>query len=70
MKHSTKIIFQVVIYLLLGISLFSSLLLTCLDLKTEQSKTILIILTTSSMLNAFIWLYYELKNAPQIEDNE
>lgn len=70
MKQSTKLMFQIVIYVLLGISVFSSLLLTSLDLKTEQSKTILIILTISSMLNAFMWLYYILKNDLTFKDNE
>jgi len=70
MKQSTKLAFQIVIWLLLGISVFSSLLLTCLDLKIEQSKTILIILTISSMLNTFIWLYYVLKNDLTFKDNE
>mgnify|MGYP003457275224 FL=1 len=70
MKHSTKIIFQVVIYLLLAITMLSSLSFVLLDLNIEQSKLCLKILGVSSILNIFIWLYYELKNAPQIEDHE
>ncbi len=70
MKHSTKIIFQVVIYLLLAITILSSLSFVLLDLNIEQGKLCLKILGVSSILNIFIWLYYELKNAPQIEDHE
>ena len=70
MKQSTKLIFQVVIYLLLAISILSSLSFVILDLNTEESKPCLKILGVSSILNIFIWLYYELKNAPQMEDHE
>ena len=70
MKHSTQIIFQVVIYLLLAITILSSLSFVLLDLNTDESKLCLKILGVSSILNTFIWLYYELKNAPQIEDHE
>ena len=62
MKQSTKIIFQVVIYLLLGITILSSLSFVLLDLNTDESKLCLKILGVSSILNIFIWLYYELKN--------
>lgn len=70
MKPLTKLIFQVVIYLLLTISLLSSLSFVLLNLDIDQSKLCLKILGVSSILNIFIWLYYELKNAPQIEDHE
>ena len=70
MKHSTKIIFQVVIYLLLGITILSSLSFVLLDLNTEQGKLCLKILGTSAILTTFMWLYYELKTAPQMEDHE
>ena len=70
MKHSTKIIFQVVIYLLLAISILSSLSFVLLDLNIEQGKLCLKILGVSSILNIFIWLYYQLKTAPQMEDHE
>ena len=70
MKPLTKLIFQVVIYLLLTISLLSSLSFVLLNLDIDQSKLCLKILGVSSILNIFIWLYYELKNALQIEDYE
>ena len=70
MKPLTKLIFQVVIYLLLEISLLSSLSFVLLNLDIDESKLCLKILGVSSILNIFIWLYYELKNAPQIEDHE
>jgi hypothetical protein len=40
------------------------------DLKIEEAILCLKILGASSILNTFIWLYYELKNAPQIEEHE
>ena len=70
MKHSTKLIFQVVIYLLLAITILSSLSFVLLDLNIEQRKLCLKILGTSAILTTFMWLYYELKNAPQMEDHE
>lgn len=70
MKPLTKLIFQVIIYLLLVISLLSSLSFVLLNLNIDQSKLCLKILGVSSILNIFIWLYYELKNALQIEDHE
>ena len=70
MKPLTKLIFQVVIYLLLAISILSSLSFVLLDLNIEQRKLCLKILGVSSILNIFIWLYYELKNALQMEDHE
>ena len=70
MKQSTKIIFQVVIYLLLAITILSSLSFVLLDLNTEQRKLCLKILGASAILTTFVWLYYELKNAPQMEDHE
>ena len=70
MKQSTKIIFQVVIYLLLAITILSSLSFVLLDLNIEQRKLCLKILGASAILTTFVWLYYELKNAPQMEDHE
>ena len=70
MKHSTKIIFQVVIYLLLAITILSSLSFVLLNLNIEQGKLCLKILGASAILTTFMWLYYELKNAPQMEDHE
>ena len=70
MKPLTKLIFQVIIYLLLAISILSSLSFVLLDLDSDESKLSLKILGVSSILNIFIWLYYELKNAPQIKDHE
>ena len=70
MKQSTKIIFQVVIYLLLAITILSSLSFVLLDLNIEESKLCLKILGVSAILTTFMWLYYELKNAPQIEDHK
>ncbi len=70
MKHSTKIIFQVVIYLLLAITILSSLSFVLLDLNIEQGKLCLKILGVSSILNIFIWFIYQIKTAPQIEDHE
>ena len=70
MKPLTKAIFQIVIYLLLAITILSSLSFVLLDLNTEQGKLCLKILGTSAILTTFMWLYYELKNTPQIEDHE
>ena len=70
MKPLTKLIFQVIIYLLLAISILSSLSFVLLDLDSDESKLSLKILGVSSILNIFIWLYYELKNALQIKDHE
>ena len=70
MKKSTKVLFQIVIYLLLAISILSSLSFVLLDLNIEQGKLCLKILGTSAILTTFLWLYYELKNTPQMEDHE
>ena len=70
MKKSTKVLFQIVILLLLVITILSSLSFVLLDLNIEQRKLCLKILGVSAILTTFMWLYYELKNAPQIEDNE
>ena len=70
MKKSTKVLFQIVIYLLLAISILSSLSFVLLDLNIEQRKLCLKILGASAILTTFVWLYYELKNAPQMEDHE
>lgn len=70
MKTLTKLIFQVVIYLLLAITILSSLSFVLLNLNIEESKLCLKILGTSAILTTFLWLYYELKTAPQMEDHE
>ena len=70
MKKSTKVLFQIVIYILLGISILSSLSFVLLDLNIEQGKLCLKILGTSAILTTFVWLYYELKTTPQMEDYE
>ena len=70
MKPLTKLIFQVVIYLLLAISLLSSLSFVLLNLDIDESELCLKILGVSSILNIFIWFIYQIKTAPQIEDHE
>ena len=70
MKQSSKLTFEIIIYILLVISLLSSLSFVLLNLDIDQSKLCLKILGVSSILNIFIWLYYELKTAPQMEDHE
>ena len=70
MKPLTKLIFQIVIWLLFGITMLSSLSFVLLNLDIDESKLCLKILGVSSTLNLIIWLYYELKNAPQMEDHE
>ena len=70
MKPLTKLIFQVIIYLLLVISLLSSLSFVLLNLDIDQSKLCLKILGVSSILNLIIWFIYQIKTAPQIEDHE
>ena len=70
MKKSTKVLFQIVIYLLLVITILSSLSFVLLDLNIEQRKLCLKILGASAILTTFMWLYYELKTAPQMEDHE
>lgn len=70
MKHSTKLTFEIVMYILLTVSLLSSLSFVLLNLDIDESKLCLKILGVSSILNLIIWLYYELKNAPQMEDHE
>ena len=70
MKQSSKLTFEIVMYILLTVSLLSSLSFVLLNLDIDESKLCLKILGVSSILTTFIWLYYELKNAPQIEDHE
>ena len=70
MKPLTKLIFQVIIYLLLVISLLSSLSFVLLNLDIDESKLCLKILGVSSILNLIIWFIYQIKTAPQIEDHE
>lgn len=70
MKPLTKLIFQVIIYLLLAITILSSLSFVLLDLNIEQGKLCLKILGTSAILTTFMWLYYELKNAPIMENHK
>ena len=70
MKPLIKTIFQIVIWLLFGITILSSLSLVLLNLDIDQSKLCLKILGVSSILNIFIWFIYQIKTAPQIEDHE
>ena len=70
MKQLTKLIFQIVIYLLLAITMLSSLSFVLLDLNIEQGKLCLKILGASAILTTFIWFIYQIKTAPQIEDHE
>ena len=70
MKKSTKVLFQIVIWLLLGIIILSSLSFVLLNLDIDESKLCLKILGVSSILNIFIWFIYQIKTAPQIEDHE
>ena len=70
MKPLTKLIFHIIITLLLTISILSSLSFVLLDLNIEQGKLCLKILGTSAILTTFMWLYYELKTTPQMEDHE
>lgn len=70
MKQSAKLIFQIVIYILLGITILSSLSFVLLNLNIEQGKLCLKILGVSSILNIFIWFIYQIKTAPQIEEHE
>ena len=70
MKKSSKLTFEIVIYLLLTISLLSSLSFVLLNLDIDESKLCLKILGVSSILNIFIWFIYQIKTAPQIEDHE
>ena len=70
MKPLTKLIFQVIIYLLLVISLLSSLSFVLLNLDIDESKLCLKILGVSSILNLIIWFIYQIKTAPQIEDHK
>lgn len=70
MKQSSKLTFEIVMYILLTISLLSSLSFVLLNLDIDQSKLCLKILGVSSILNIFIWFIYQIKTAPQIEDHE
>ena len=70
MKNISKLTFEIIMYILLTVSILSSLSFVLLNLDIDQSKLCLKILGVSSILNIFIWLYYELKNAPQMEDHE
>ena len=70
MKPLTKLIFHIIITLLFVITLLSGLSFIILNLNIDETKLCLKILGASSILTTFLWLYYELKNAPQIEDHE
>ena len=70
MKKSSKLTFEIIMYILLTISLLSSLSFVLLNLDIDQSKLCLKILGVSSILNMFIWFIYQIKTAPQIEDHE
>ena len=70
MKKSSKLTFEIIMYILLTISLLSSLSFVLLNLDIDQSKLCLKILGVSSILNIFIWFIYQIKTAPQIEDHE
>ena len=70
MKQSSKLTFEIVMYILLTISLLSSLSFVLLNLDIDQSKLCLKILGVSSILNLIIWFIYQIKIAPQIEDHE
>ncbi len=70
MKQSSKLTFEIVMYILLTISLLSSLSFVLLNLDIDQSKLCLKILGVSSILNLIIWFIYQIKTAPQIEDHE
>ena len=70
MKQSSKLSFEIIMYILLIISLLSSLSFVLLNLDIDQSKLCLKILGVSSILNLIIWFIYQLKIAPQIEDRE
>ena len=70
MKQSSKLTFEIVMYILLTVSLLSSLSFVLLNLDIDESKLCLKILGVSSILNIFIWFIYQIKTAPQIEDHE
>ena len=70
MKQSSKLTFEIVMYILLTVSLLSSLSFVLLNLDIDQSKLCLKILGVSSLLNIFIWFIYQIKTAPQIEDHK
>ena len=70
MKQSSKLTFEIVIYILLAISLLLSLSLVLLNLDIDESKLCLKILGASSILNLIIWFIYQIKTTPQIEDHE
>ncbi len=70
MKTLTKLIFEIIIYILLAITILSSLSFVLLNLNIEQSKLCLKILGVSSILNMFIWFIYQIKTTPQMEDHE
>ena len=70
MKQLSKLTFEIIMYVLLVISLLSSLSFVLLNLDIDESKLCLKILGASSILNLIIWFIYQLKTAPQIEDHE
>lgn len=70
MKPLTKLTFEIVIYLLLAISLLSSLSFVLLNLDIDELKLCLKISAVSSILNIFIWFIYQIKTTPQMEDHE
>ena len=70
MKQSSKLTFEIVMYILLTVSLLSSLSFVLLNLDIDESKLCLKILGVSSILNIFIWFIYQIKTAPQIENHE
>jgi hypothetical protein len=70
MKKSTKTVFQIIISLLFGLTMLLGLSLTLLKLNEDETLLSVIVLGALSTLNTFLWLYYELKNAPQLDDRE
>ena len=70
MKNISKLTFEIIMYVLLVISLLSSLSFVLLNLDIDQSKLCLKILGASSILNLIIWSIYQIKTAPQMEDYE
>lgn len=70
MKNISKLTFEIIMYILLTISLLSSLSFVLLNLDIDQSKLCLKILGASSILNLIIWSIYQIKTAPQMEDYE
>lgn len=70
MKKLTKTIFQIIMIILFVITIVSGMLFITADLQIEESKILLKVLGVSSIINIFLWLFYELKNAPQMENHE